>query len=343
MPKRRAMLASLLAMPALAQGWQPDRPIRLVVPFAPGGNADVVGRLVAQGLQARLGQPVVVENRAGAGGSVGAEAVARARPDGSTLMVGSNGPLTVNPALQARLPYDAAVDFVPIGMAMRVPLVLAAGAQQPWRDAAAMLGAARAQPGAVGLGSSGQGSTTHLAIAALNAAAGVEFLHVPYRSGGAILPDLVAGTVQGAMTEISIPLALAREGRIRLLAVTAPVRSAVAPEVPTMAEAGLPPIHMASFVGLWRRLPRPCRCCARSRTRWPPPSPTPRCVRASWRWAARVPMPGSRAVPASRPSCAPRRRRCARLRGRRAWPRADGFVIVTRPSRGFRRGDTRAA
>jgi tripartite-type tricarboxylate transporter receptor subunit TctC len=224
--------------------------VRVIVPFPPGGAVDITSRLLADRLGPVLGQTVVVENRAGAGGSVGAESVARARPDGFTLMVGSNGPLTVNPALQARLPYDAAADFVPIGMAMRVPLVLAAGAQQPFATAAAMLAAARAQPGAVGLGSSGQGSTTHLAIAALNAAAGVEFLHVPYRSGGAILPDLVAGTVAGAMTEISIPLALAREGRIRLLAVTAPARSAVAPEVPTMAEAGLPALHMASFVGL---------------------------------------------------------------------------------------------
>jgi len=250
MPTRRAILASALAMPALAQPWQPDRPIRLIVPFAPGGNADVVGRLVAERMGARLGQPVVVENRAGAGGAVGAEAVARGPRDGYTLMVGSNGPLTVNPALQARLPYDAERDFVPVGMAMRVPLALAAGAQQPFRTAAEMLAAARARPAALGLGSSGNGSTTHLAIAALNAAAGVEFLHVPYRSGGAILPDIIAGTVAGAMTEISIPLALAREGRIRLLAVTAPARSAVAPDVPTFAEAGLPPIHMASFVGI---------------------------------------------------------------------------------------------
>ncbi len=250
MPTRRAIMATALATPALAQSWQPDRPIRLVVPFAPGGNADLVGRMVAERMSVRLGQPMVVENRAGAGGSVGAEAAARARPDGYTLMVGSNGPLTVNPALQARLPYDAAADFVPIGMAMRVPLALCVGAAQPQRNAAELLAAARARPGAISLGSSGNGSTTHLAIAALNAAANVEFLHVPYRSGGAILPDMVSGTVSGAMTEISIPLALAREGRIRLLAVTAPTRSAVAPDVPTMAEAGLPPIHIASFVGL---------------------------------------------------------------------------------------------
>ena len=250
MPNRRAVLFTPLAAPALAQPWQPDRPIRLLVPFAAGGNADLVARLLAPGLAARLGQPVVVENRAGAGGSVGAEMVARARPDGLTLLAGSNGPLTVNPVMQARLAYDPMVDFVPIGMAMRVPMVLAIGADQPWRDMAQVLAAARARPGAVGLGSSGIGSTTHLAIAALNNRAGVEFLHVPYRSGGAILPDLMGGTIQGAMTEISIPLALAREGRVRLLAVTAPGRSAVAPEVPTMAEAGVPGLEMASFVGV---------------------------------------------------------------------------------------------
>lgn len=247
---RRAILLAPLAAPALAQPWQPDRPIRLLVPFAPGGNADLVARLLAPGLAARLGQPVVVENRAGAGGSVGAEAVARSRPDGLTLLGGSNGPLTVNPVVQARLPYDPMVDFAPVGMAMRVPMVLAVGGGQPWRSVADVLAAARAQPGAIGLASSGVGSTTHLAIAALNARAGVEFLHVPYRSGGAILPDLVGGTIPGAMTEISIPLSVAREGRVRLLAVTSATRSAVAPEVPTMAEAGVAGLEMASFVGV---------------------------------------------------------------------------------------------
>lgn len=250
MPKRRAILLMPLAAPALAQGWQPDRPVRLLVPYAPGGNADLVARLLAPGLSARLGQPVVVENRAGAGGSVGAEMVARARADGLTLLVGSNGPLTVNPVIQARMAYDPVADFIPIGMAMRVPMVLAVGDGQPWRDVAQVVAAARARPGAVGLGSSGIGSTTHLAIAALNARTGAEFLHVPYRSGGAMLPDLMGGTIHGAMTEISIPLALAREGRVRLLAVTAPARSAVAPDVPTMAEAGVPGLEMASFVGI---------------------------------------------------------------------------------------------
>ena len=250
MPNRRAILLAPLGMPALAQPWQPDRPVRLLVPFASGGNADLVARLLAPGFSARLGQPVVVENRAGAGGSVGAEMVARGRADGLTLLVGSNGPLTVNPVIQARLPYDPMADFIPIGMAMRVPMVLAVGAEQPWRDVAAVLAAARARPGTIGLGSSGIGSTTHLAIVALNTRAGVEFLHVPYRSGGAILPDLVGGTIQGAMTEISTPLALAREGRVRLLAVTAPSRTAVAPEVPTMGEAGVAGLEMASFVGV---------------------------------------------------------------------------------------------
>ena len=250
MPHRRALLLMPLATPALAQLWQPDRPIRLVVPFAPGGNADLVARLVAGGLQVRLGQPVVVENRAGAGGAIGAEAVARARPDGLTLLAGSNGPLTVNPVVLARMSYDPAVDFIPIGMAMRVPMVLAIGAGQPFRDVAAAVAAARARPGSISLASSGNGSVTHLAIAAFNAATGVEFLHVPYRSGGALLPDLASGVVHGAMTEISTPLALAREGQLRLLAVTAARRSPVAPEVPTMAEAGVPGLEMAAFVGL---------------------------------------------------------------------------------------------
>ena len=250
MPKRRAFLFLPLAIPALAQGWHPDRPVRLVVPYAPGGNADLVARLVAAGLQPRLGQPVVVENRAGAGGSIGAEMVARARPDGLTLLAGSNGPLTVNPAILARLPYDPVADFVPIGMVMRVPMVLAVGADQPFADVAAAVAAARARPGTIGLASSGNGSVTHLAIAAFNAATGVEFLHVPYRSGGALLPDLVSGVVPGAMTEISTPLALAREGKVRLLAVTSARRSVVAPGVPTMAEAGVPGLEMAAFVGL---------------------------------------------------------------------------------------------
>jgi tripartite-type tricarboxylate transporter receptor subunit TctC len=252
-PPRRALLlagATTLLSPAIGRAAWPDRPLRLVVPFAPGGNADLVARSVAPLLAERLGQPVIVENRAGAGGSVAATAIARARWDGTTLLVGSNGPLAINPAIQPNLGYDPVRDFQPLGLIVRTPLTLAVHRLQPPRDLAALVALARTRPGAVAFGTAGIASTGHLTLEMLNAATGAGLAHVPYAGGGALIADLVSGTLAGTCVEISTILPLHRDGAVRLLAVTAASRAAAAPDIPTAEEAGLPGFLAASFIGL---------------------------------------------------------------------------------------------
>jgi tripartite-type tricarboxylate transporter receptor subunit TctC len=252
---RRAGLAALVAAPLLprplhAQAAFPDRAIRLIVPFAPGGNSDLTARACAPLMSARLGQPVVVENRAGAGGSVAAQQVARMRPDGYTILLGSNGPLTVNPAVQANLGYDPLRDFAPIGLFVRTPMVIAVHRSLAPRTVAELVAHAKAQPGRVSFGSSGIASTAHLSLEMFNAATGAGITHIPYGSGGAMTPDLVSGTLSGAITEISTALPLHREGVVRILAVAAAQRLPQAPELPTATEAGVPGYQAAAFVGI---------------------------------------------------------------------------------------------
>ena len=250
---RRALLAApLLLAPRLlhAQAGFPDRPVRLVVPFAPGGNSDTVARVMAPKLSERLGQPVVVENRAGAAGNVAATAFARAKPDGTTIFLGSNGPLTVNPVIQANLGYDPARDFAPVGLFVRTPNVLAVHRSVPAKTLAELIALSRSAPGSISTGSSGTGSTSHLAIESFNAATGAGLQHVPYGSGGAMAPDLIAGNIKAGMTEISTALPLHREGAVRILATGSAGRLAVAPEVPSFEEAGVPGFRAAAFIGI---------------------------------------------------------------------------------------------
>lgn len=253
MIRRRPLLgaAALLAPSAArAQAAWPDRPVRVVVPFAAGGNADVVARILQPRLQERLGQPVVVENRPGAGGAVGAAEVARARPDGYALLIGSNGPLSVNPAVQARLPYDAERDFAPVAMAMQVPHCLMVQQNAPQRSLADVIAASRAQPDALGAGTAGVASATHLSLEAFKLASGARILHVPYRGGGAALPDFVAGNIPMLFTEFSTALPLHRESKGRILAVASAARLNAVPDVPTMIEQGVAGFTAASYVGL---------------------------------------------------------------------------------------------
>ncbi|GGG48865.1 hypothetical protein GCM10010964_40310 [Caldovatus sediminis] len=253
---RRATLKALaaapaaLAAPARASAWRPDRPVRLIVPFAPGGNTDLVARVIGPHMGERLGQPVVVENRAGAAGSVAAAAVARARPDGLTLMIGSNGPMAINPITRADLGYDPLRDFAPLGLIVRTPLALVLHRDQPARDVAGLVAHARANPGRVVFGSPGVASTGHLTLEMFNAATGADITHAPYQSGGALTPDLVAGTVAGAFVEVATVLPLHRDGAVRILALTSGGRLSVAPELPTVEESGVPGFRAASFVGV---------------------------------------------------------------------------------------------
>ena len=250
---RRAALvlaATPLLHPGLARAAWPERPVRLIVPFAPGGNADLVARTVAPTLSERLGQPVVVENRAGAGGSVAATAIARTRWDGVTLMVGSNGPLAINPVIQPGLGYDPVGDFLPVGLILRTPLALTVHRAQPARDLAALIAEGRAAPGRLAFGTAGNASTGHLALEMFNAVTGAGITHAPYAGGGALVADLVSGTLAGACVEISTVLPLARDGAVRVLAITAARRAAAAPDTPTTAEARLPGFTAASFIGI---------------------------------------------------------------------------------------------
>jgi len=250
---RRKLLITLgfgstALLPRAALAAYPDRPIHLVVPFAPGGNADLVGRLVGQYMSAALGQPVVIDNKGGAGGSIGAEAVARATPDGYTLLVGSNGPLTVNPFVQAHLPYDPLKDFVAVALTSYVPHVIILNDNVAAKTVPELVALSKKQP--VNIATSGVGSATHMTLERFKAATGANITHVPYKSGGALLPDLIAGTIQGAMTEFSTALPMHKGGKARILAVASAQRSKLAPDVPTFIEGGVKDFTAQSYIGI---------------------------------------------------------------------------------------------
>ena len=238
---RRAALAlpALALLPRPAQAAFPDRPVRIIVPFAAGTSSDFQARMIGERMAPALRQPVIVENRAGAGGVVGADAVAKAPPDGHTLLLGSNGPLTNAPVLQARLPYDPDRDFAAVAMISRSPVTLSVRADSPFRTVADVLAAARAKPGDLSIGSSGQGSATHFLIEQVMAAAGIRLTHVPYRGSSQSVPNLIAGNIPLVMAEISTILPLWQSGRARILAMSSAGRMPIAPEIPTLIEQGL--------------------------------------------------------------------------------------------------------
>ena len=238
---RRSALAlpALALLPRPARAAFPDRPVRIIVPFAAGTSSDFQARMIGERMAPVLRQPVIVENRAGAGGVVGADAVAKAAPDGYTLLLGSNGPLTNAPVLQARLPYDPEKDFAAVAMISRSPVTLSVRADSPFRSIADLLAAARAKPGDLSIGSSGQGSATHFLIEQVMAAAGINLTHVPYRGSSQSVPDLIAGNIPLVMAEISTILPLWQSGRARILAMSSAGRMPIAPEIPTLIEQGL--------------------------------------------------------------------------------------------------------
>jgi tripartite-type tricarboxylate transporter receptor subunit TctC len=235
------------ALPRVAFAAYPDKPVRVIVPFAAGGNADLVARLCAEGMKEALGQPFVVEYRTGAGGSLGAEMAAKAAPDGYTLFTGSNGPLTVNPFVQAKLGYDPLKDFVAIGLANLAPHCIAVHESVQAKTLQELIALSKTSP--VNIGTSGAGSATHMTLARFNAATGAKFEHVPYRGGGALVPDLLSGSITGAMTEVSTALPHLG-GKVRILAVAAAKRSPKAPDSPTMIEQGVKDFTAASYVGI---------------------------------------------------------------------------------------------
>jgi tripartite-type tricarboxylate transporter receptor subunit TctC len=243
MMKKRELLAGLamlpLARPALAHEY-PSRPIRLLVGFAAGGSTDVFARAIAPRLQALLGQPVVIENRPGAGGNIATEATARSAPDGYTLLLGTIGPLAINPTLYGNLPFDPLKDLTPVSLIGEVPNVLAVPVDRPFRSVADIIAAAKARPEALNFGSSGIGSAGHLAAEQLNLMAGIRTTHVPYRGGGALLPELIAGRVDYAFTTALNGIPQAEAGKLRILGVPNGKRVPLLPDIPTIAESGLP-------------------------------------------------------------------------------------------------------
>ncbi|MCR0982409.1 Bug family tripartite tricarboxylate transporter substrate binding protein [Roseomonas populi] len=254
MMRRRTLLgtAGALALPAIAtraQGAFPNRPIRLLVGFAPGGAVDIVARLIAPALSARLGQPVVVENRAGAGSNIAAEAVANAAPDGHVLLLATPGPLTVNPAIYEKLSFDAEKGFAPVARLGSILDILAVPGDRPWRSAAELLAAARGKPGEVVFSSSGIGSGSHLGIILLEHLAKVQLLHVPYRGGGPMMGDFLSGKLDASIGTGPVFLPLGRAGRIHLLGVATKDRSRLVPDLPTIAET-VPGYEMDNWFGL---------------------------------------------------------------------------------------------
>lgn len=253
---RRAAVIGLAGLVAATAGrpsraeWRPDRPVRVIVPFAAGGNTDVVTRTVTQPMAERLGRPFVIENRAGGAGSLGAEQAARAQPDGTTLLAGSGGSLTAAPVLQARLPYDPLRDFAPIGLVATVPIALVLGPKLDVAGWGTLLVRAKARPGTIDVASPAVGSTAHFALELLNHATGAGLVHVPYRGGGSLVADLIAGTFDAALLELSTALPLAREGKVRILAIAAERRAPQVPEVPTFIEQGVAGFVATSFTAL---------------------------------------------------------------------------------------------
>ena len=254
---RRAMLAAMLAVPAAqAQEW-PSRPIRFIVPYPPGGPTDILGRVAAQVLTQRLPQPVVVENRAGAAGAIGAEAVARSAPDGGTFLVNASAHVIV-PHMQ-KLPFDAVADFAPVTRIAAVPLILVVTPTLPVRSVGDLIALAKAEPGRLSYASSSNGGAPHLAGELFKQMAGVDLQHVPYRGSGQALPDLVAGNVQVMFDSLASSADLVRQGRLRALAVTTEARIPAFPELPTIAEAGVAGYAFSTWYGLWApaRTPEP--------------------------------------------------------------------------------------
>ena len=227
-----------LVTPAHAQKF-PDKPVRFIVPFPPGGGNDILARALAPKLGELLGQPVVIDNRAGAGGNIGTEAAAKSAPDGYTIVIASNQ-VTINPWLFARLPFDIEKDFAPIAQVAAVPMVLAVHPSVPAQNVRELIALARAGPGRLNHGTPGNGTPQHIAYEVFNHAAGVQVTHIPYKGTGPAIADLLGGQVQTAIGTMASLEPHVKAGKLRALGVTTPQRSAAMPTVPTIAEAALP-------------------------------------------------------------------------------------------------------
>ena len=251
----RRSLASLIAvaacMPfaAAAQEW-PAKPIRIVVPFAAGGTSDILARALGERLQAALKQTVIIDNKAGAGGVIGADSVAKSAPDGTTFLLGTIASHAINPVLNPKMPYDAAKDFAPVILLGSISNVLLVGADQPYRNVKELIAAVKAKPG-MPFASAGQGSSQHMSGEAFRLLAGVELTHVPYKGSAPAIQDVIGGQIPMSFETATVALPHIQSGKVRALAVTSAKRSKVLPDTPTLQEAGVAGFDVSSWQALY--------------------------------------------------------------------------------------------
>jgi len=249
--RRLATLAlAALSMAVQAQGTYPDKPIKLIVPFPPGGNVDLSARILAPAMAKELGQAVVIENKAGAGGTLGLDAVAKSAPDGYTLGIASPVNHLAAPALYPKLPYDSIKDFTPVGLIASVPMVLVVGPSSPVKSVPELLALARSRKGGLTMASAGSGSGNHIVGELFQDATGTQFVHVPYKGSAPANSDLAGGHVDIHFDQLSSVLPLVKGGRLRPLAVTTARRSPLMPDVPTLAETGVAKFDASTTLGL---------------------------------------------------------------------------------------------
>ena len=239
----------IAAAPLVTAQAYPVKPVRMIVPFVPGGNTDIIGRVFSPKLSELLGQQIVVENRGGAGSTIGTELVARATPDGYTILMVSAAH-TINPAMIKKLPYDSVKDFAPVSIIADVPTAFVVHPSLPAKTVKEFIAIARARPGEINYSTAGRGTVGHLAAELLSSTARIKLVHVPYKGTGQSMVDLVAGHVQMQLSSMPAAIQHVRTGRLRMIAQTGKQRSGAAPEVPTMEQAGLPGFVVSSGFGM---------------------------------------------------------------------------------------------
>jgi tripartite-type tricarboxylate transporter receptor subunit TctC len=244
------LVLALISGAVVAQPW-PSKPIKWVVPFAPGGTTDILARTIGEKLSVTLGQPIIVDNKPGAGGGVGADQVAKSPADGYTIMGGTISTHAINASLYSNLPYDPVRDFAPITLIVRVPNILVVNPELPAKDVRELIALLKANPGKYSFASSGNGTSQHLSGELFKTMTGVEMQHIPYRGSPPALADVVGGQVAMTFDNITTAWPLVKGGKLRALAVTTAKRSPIAPNVPTLAESGLPGYEIGSWQGVF--------------------------------------------------------------------------------------------
>jgi len=244
------LLAALAgSFPVCAQSY-PTKPIRMIVPYPPGGGTDIVGRMVAQKLFESLGQQVIVDNRGGATGSIGAEAAAKSLPDGYTILMGNIAPNSINVSLQPKLPYDPVADFAPVSLVASTPNILVVHPSLPVRTVKDLIALARARPGQLNYPSAGVGSSSHLAGELLGILTGIKIVHIPYKGGGPAMIDMISGEMQMMFATMPAAMPHVKSGRVRPVAVTSARRSQTLPQLPTIAETGVKGYEASTWYGV---------------------------------------------------------------------------------------------